>query len=140
MRQRLYDWRSRLAAETVRQAREPFAWGEHDCAIGFGAGVVKALTGVDVAAPYRGHYRTPTGAMRLLRKAGFQSLGDFVASLFPEIEIAQARIGDLGVVATDGPIAEAICMFDASGVVVMTEQGHGRLPRDAAFRAFRVGD
>ena len=137
---RLDDWRARLAAEMDRQRRDPFVWGEHDCAIGFSAGIVLALTGEDVAAPYRGRYRTAKGAAKLLRDARAETLGDFMAQHFPEIHPVQARVGDLGVVAADGPIAEGVCMFDASGVVVMTEQGHGRLPRDAAFRAFRVGE
>lgn len=137
---RLDDWRGRLAAEMDRQRRDPFVWGDHDCAIGFACGIVFALTGEDLAAPYRGRYRTATGALRLLKDVGAESLGDFVAQHFEEIHPSQARVGDLGVVPSDGPISEAICMFDASGVVVMTEQGHGRLPRDAAFRAFRVGD
>lgn len=137
---RLDDWRARLAAEMDRQRRDPFVWGKHDCAIGFAAGIVLALTGEDLAAPYRGRYRTAKGAQKLLAEAGADTLGDFISQHFHEVHPSQARVGDLGVVPSDGPINEAICMFDASGVVVMTEQGHGRLPRDAAFRAFRVGD
>lgn len=137
---RFDDWRARLAAEMDRQRRDPFVWGQHDCAIGFAAAIVEALTGDDMAAPYRGRYRTAKGAMKLLRDAGADKLGDFVAQHLPEVHPSQARVGDLGVVVSDGAIGEGICMFDASGVVVMTEQGHGRLPRDAAFRAFRVGE
>lgn len=137
---RLDDWRARLAAEMDRQRRNPFIWGEHDCAIGFACGIVQALTGEDMAAPYRGRYRTPKEALRLLKEVGTDSLGDFIALHFTEIHPVQARVADLGIVASEGVVGEGVCMFDASGLVVITEQGHGRLPRDAAYRAFRVGD
>lgn len=134
------DWRARLAAEMDRQRRTPFAWGEHDCAIGFAAEIVKAITGKDLARGYRGKYRTPAGAARLLRNAGAATLGDFISGFLPEIPPSFAQVGDLGVVAADGPVGQALCMFDASGLIVMTEEGHGRRPREHAVRAFRVGE
>lgn len=136
---RLYDWRARLAAEMDRQRRDPFAWGKHDCAIGFGAGIVEAITGADLARGYRGKYASPKGAERILRSSGSETLADFVGSLLPEIEPAFARIGDLGVVDADGPGGQGICMFDYDHLVVMTEQGHGHRPRRDAVRAFKVG-
>lgn len=137
---RLDDWRARLAAEMDRQRREAFAWGEHDCVIGFGAEIVRAITGRDLAAGYRDKYRTPAQAAQIIKDSGAETLGDFVAGFLPEIPPAFAQVGDLGVVEADGPIGEAICMFDASGLIVLTEAGHGRRPREDAIRAFRVGE
>lgn len=136
---RLDTWRERLAAEMDRQRREPFAWGKHDCAIGFAAAIVEALTGKDLARGYRGKYTSPRGALRLLRDAGAETLGDFAAMKLPEIHPAFANVGDLGVIAADGPIGEAFAMIDASGLIVMTEDGHGRRPRADLLRAFKVG-
>lgn len=137
---RLDDWRARLSAEMDRQRREPFAWGSQDCVLGFGSGIVQALTGVDLARGFRGKYRTPAGAAKILADSGAASLGDFVAGFLPEIAPAFANVGDLGVIPADGPIGEALCMFDASGLVVLTDEGHGRRPRQDAIRAFRVGE
>lgn len=137
---RLDDWRARLAAEMDRQRRDPFRWGQHDCAIGFAAGIVEALTGADLARGYRGKYRSQAGALRLLREAGAADLGDFAAQLLPEVHPAFARVGDIGVIAAPGVIGQAFCMLDASGIVVMTEAGHGRRPREDVIRAFRVGE
>jgi len=137
---RLDDWRARLAAEMDRQRRDAFAWGRHDCAIGFAAGIVEALTGVDLAQDYRGRYRTQAGALRPLRDSGAAGLGDFAATMLPEIHPSRARVGDLGIIAAPGVIGEAFCMFDASGIAVMTEVGHGRRPREDAIRAFMVGE
>lgn len=136
---RLDDWRARLAAEMDRQRRDPFAWGKHDCAIGFAAGIVEALTGVDMARGYRGKYASPRGALKLLKDEGADSLSAFVAARLPGVLPAFANVGDIGVVASDGPLAEALCMIDASGLVVMTEQGHGRRPRGDLITAFKVG-
>lgn len=136
---RLDDWRARLAAEMDRQRRMPFEWGKQDCAIGFAAGIVQALTGEDLARGYRSKYASPRGAAKLLAEAGAESLGDFAANLLPEIHPAFANVGDLGVIEADGPIGQALCMVDASGLVVMTEQGHGRRPRGDLIRAFKVG-
>lgn len=136
---RLPDWRARLAAEMDRQRRDPFAWGRHDCALGLAAGAVTALTGADLAAPWRGRYRSPSSARRALHKAGFNTLADLVASLLPEIPPAFADVGDIGVIAADGPLGQALCVVDASGLIVLTEAGHGRCPRHDMIRAFKVG-
>ncbi|MDS9468597.1 hypothetical protein RGQ15_13590 [Paracoccus sp. MBLB3053] len=137
---RLPNWRARLAAEMDRQRRDPFAWGSHDCALGLAAGAIEAITGNDMAAEWRGRYTTPLGALRVLRKAGHASFTDFVAAHLPEHDHPdQADIGDIGLVESDGPVGVALCIVDASGVIVMTETGHGRRPRSDMTRAFKVG-
>ena len=136
---RLDNWRSRLAAELDRQRRSPFVWGEHDCASGLVVGAIRAMTGVDLAADYRGAYSTSSGALALIHEAGAKSLGDFAAMFLPEIPPPLANIGDVGVIRADGSISEALCIFDASGVIVMTDQGHGRRARSDVIRAFKVG-
>lgn len=136
---RLDDWRARLAAEMDRQRRVPFAWGKQDCAIGFAAGIVEALTGVDMARGFRGKYASPRGALKLLMDEGADSLTAFVAARLPEVHPAFANVGDIGVVASDGHLGQALCMIDASGLVVMTEQGHGRRPRGDLVTAFKIG-
>lgn len=137
---RLDDWRARLAAEMDRQRRDPFAWGTQDCAVGLACGVVLAITGVDLGAPYRGRYTTSAGALRLMRESGADDLAGFAALHLPEIHPAFARVGDLGVIEADGPFGQAFAMIDASGVIVMTDEGHGRRPRGDVIRAFRVGE
>lgn len=137
---RLDNWRARLSDEMDRQRTAPFDWGTHDCGLGFAGGIVLALTGEDVAAPYRGRYTTMIGAARLLKKEGCETVGDLLARHFAEIDPAQASIGDLGVVETPDALGQGICMVDASSLVVMTESGHGRKARFEMIRAFRVGE
>ncbi|WP_411838567.1 DUF6950 family protein [Paracoccus sp. ME4] len=133
------DWRARLAAEMDRQRRTPFAWGRQDCAIGFAATIVEALTGVDLAGGYRGRYAGPRAAAKILADAGAATLADFAAQQLPEIHPSRADLGDIGVIEADGPFGQAFCMVDASGLVVMTPEGHGRRPRADMIRAFKVG-
>jgi hypothetical protein len=134
-------WRERLSDVMDRQRQDPFVWGKHDCAIGFAAAIVEAIMGEDPAREYRGKYASPRGALKLMKEAGAETLGDFVAMKLPEHEnIAKARVGDIGVVAADGPITEALCMVDVTGLVVMTDAGHGHRPRSDLKRAFKVGD
>lgn len=136
---RLPDWRARFAAEMDRQRREPFQWGSQDCALGLACGAVEAITGVDLAKGWRSKYRTPKGAGKALKERGFETIGDAVADVLPEVHPAFARIGDLGLVKSDGDLGEALCVVDVSGLIVLTEQGHGHVPRDQMIRAFKVG-
>lgn len=137
---RLDDWRGRFAAEMDRQRRNAFKWGKHDCAIGLVCGAVEAITGTDLARGYRGKYKSPKAALKLLKQSGAQTLGDFAAQFLPEHEHpSRARLGDIGILPSDGPIGEAFCIVDVSGVIVMTEQGHGRRRRTDMIRAFKVG-
>lgn len=62
-------WESALF-DYIRAARSrPFVWGEFDCCL-FVADIIAAMTGVDVAADFRGRYSTATGALRLVKKSG----------------------------------------------------------------------
>ncbi|RWR08531.1 DUF6950 family protein [Paenirhodobacter populi] len=135
---RLPDWRARFAAEMDRQRQVPFEWGAHDCVSGLAFVAVEALTGVDLRPDWAG-YTTAAGALKKLKSKGHNNLGEMMASLFPEIPPALARVGDLGLIPTDDAIGAGLCIFDASGVVTLTETGHGRMPREAATQAFKVG-
>lgn len=134
---RLPDWRARLQAEIEAQRHAPFAWGARDCALGLAGGVVQALTGVDLRRGWRGKYKTARGAMKALRAAGFESLGDAVASMLPEIHPSQAHVGDLALV-NEGEIG-ALAVFNGGVLVVLTVDGLGVRERSAAVRAFKVG-
>lgn len=137
---RLPDWRARFAAEMDRQRRDAFAWGAQDCALGLAAGAVEALTGTDLRIGWRGKYKTPAGALKAVKAKGFDGLPDLIASLLPEIPPAFADVGDIGVIhVDDGALGQALCVVDASGLIVLTEAGHGRRPREDMIRAFKVG-
>lgn len=136
---RLPDWRARFAAEIDRQRGISFSWGKQDCVLGLAGGVVRALSGEDMTLPWRGRYRSARGARRALRESGFASLGDAIAAHLPEVHPDFADIGDLAMIDAEGPLQAALAIFDLSGLIVLTEAGHGHLPREAARRAFKIG-
>lgn len=136
---RLDDWRARLAAEMDRQRREPFEWNRHDCALGLACGAVEAITGTNPGERWRGRYTTAPGALRVLRREGYDSLADLVAAMLPEIHPSAADIGDIGLIETEGPLKQALCVVDTYGLIVLTESGLGRRPRTDMIRAFKIG-
>ena len=93
----LSGWEHSLA-EAIEAARErPFRWGRHDCAI-WAFDLRRELTGCyDVAALWRGRYRTARGAVRVMRRLGWQSLEaagrDLMGEPLPSVHFAQR--GDL---------------------------------------------
>jgi hypothetical protein len=130
---RLPGWRGRLAATISAHRGRRFSPGKHDCGI-LAADCVLAITGVDLAEPYRGRYSTLNSANRLLKERGYASIADLVAELFPEISPALAQIGDLMLV------DDTIGVCNGETVAVYGEHGVGFLPRSRASRAFEVAD
>lgn len=125
--------RAKLTAYLAEVARTPFSEGQHDCAL-FAAGAIQAMTGRDLAAEWRGRYRTTKGGIRVLRKAGYNSHIAYAASLFEQT--VTPRIGDLAVVeAEDGP---ALGVVQGTHAYVVGRQGLTLLPISAARKFFEV--
>ena len=104
MAQRFSDWQTRLQAYLGCIAREPLAYGQHDCAL-FAADAVRAMTGVDFAAPYRGKYATLAGGLRLLARAGFADHVALARAHLTPVAVALAMPGDLAVFDTEAGLA-----------------------------------
>lgn len=130
-------WREALFAYIHEVARRPFEWGNHDCGL-FAAGAVQAMTGVDMASEYRGRYTTLLGGIRLLKKAGFADHAELAASLFEEIPVARAGVGDIAAIEEDGQIALGIVQGPRIYVLRPDNAGIGTVGLLDAKRAFRV--
>jgi hypothetical protein len=87
---RAHDWPEQLIAFVEVRRRMPFAWGSNDCAL-FAADYVLRITGVDLAATWRG-YDSAEGAAAHIAKVG--GMPAFVASLTPR-EPNLAQRGDI---------------------------------------------
>ncbi len=97
---RLPDWPERLARKIDASRNQPFVWGENDCCL-FAADCIRAITGVDLAKPYR-IYTSQAQALRMLHKrGGVVGIADTVAAKYniPEIQPLTAQRGD-------------VCLFD----------------------------
>lgn len=132
---RFPDWRPRLVAYLEEVRGRPFVYGTCDCAI-FVAGSVEAMTGHDPAAEYRGRYGSLKEGLKLV---GRQGLSDHVAvfsAMFEPIAPAFAGVGDIAVIGDVG--TPALGLFDGETILVLREDGLGRIPRQAATQAYRV--
>ena len=90
---RFEDWPVRLAKYIEESRNKPFQWGEHDCAI-FAAGAVKAITGIDPAAEYRGQSESARESYAWVKEQD-GSLLRIMDSKFPRHKVAFARRGDI---------------------------------------------
>ncbi|MFN4172708.1 MAG: DUF6950 family protein [Pseudorhodobacter sp.] len=131
------DWMARLSLWLSQVQDLAFDPGSHDCGL-FGAGAVRAQTGVDLAATWRGRYRTLAGGLRILRREGYADHIDVAARHLEEIVPARARTGDLAVaMSPQGPaltVVQGPAFLYAPG-----RDGLHLVDRGEAARAFRVG-
>ena len=133
---RLPGWEG-ILAEAIEAARDrSFRWGRHDCAT-FAFDLRRTLAGgPDVAALWRGRYRTARGAVRVMRRLGWQSLEaagrDLLGAPLPSVQ--QAQRGDL-VLANTG-LGFGICLgARAAGIA---PAGLVLVPISACALAWRV--
>ena len=129
------DWKVRLAQYLGDIARAPFEPGVNDCAL-FAAGAVAAMTGLDLAADWRGKYATLEAGLALLKTAGHADHTALAALHFEEINPVFGAPGDIAVV--EGPQGETLGIFQGAGIYVLTTERLGVLPMSFAHRAFRV--
>lgn len=132
---RLPDWPARLNAALRPHRGAAFEYGRHDCAI-LAADAVKAVTGSDPAAAWRGRYTTKAGGLRHMRRAGHADQIGLAAALFAEIHPSAAGAGDLAVV--EGPWGPVLAVVTGPAVAVFAPAGLAFLPLTEARRAFKV--
>lgn len=128
------DWRQRLRAFAMSRHREPFAWGQNDCAL-FAADAVAAVTGHDFGASFRGAYASAAQALRVLAPfGGLQGLAS--AALGQPVGGQFAGVGDVCLVHFDGRECLGVC----NGVEVLGPgaSGMAHAPLSAAALAWRV--
>jgi hypothetical protein len=129
------DWLARLGAYLEEVREKPFRWGSNDCAL-FAAGAVRAMTGQDPGADWRGRYRSARGAARLMRARGFDGPSAIAAAAFPAVAPAHAQIGDLA--AVPGAGGAALGVVQGPGVYVLRPEGLAVVPVAEAVAAWRV--
>ncbi|PZR83597.1 MAG: hypothetical protein DI537_34695 [Stutzerimonas stutzeri] len=134
--QRKASWETDLSAFLLERENAAFVWGRTDCAL-FAADAVRAMTGEDLAAAYRGRYSTAAGSARALRRYGAGTLEDTLSALLPDRPIGYARRGDL--VMAQGAVG--ICVGAFGLFLRLPEHGPGleRIARPDWSRAWSVG-
>ncbi len=125
-----------FTAVVYRHRGLAFAWGEADC-VRFWADCVQAITGRDPLAGLPA-WSCPRSAVRTLRSAGFDSVTEFVASRFPEIDPPQLRRGDLATAERDPQALVSPLVVLGAEMINRDETRWLVVPSAAAVRAFRV--
>lgn len=140
MIRRRLDWEMALAREIAAARNKCFRWGVFDCAL-FAADCALAMTGEDLAAPFRGRYESEEGADQALGRRGHATLELYVTGrLGPPVAPSFARRGDAVLVASNtlGP-ALAIVGLSGTEIHLAAQKGLADLPLRLASKAWRVG-
>lgn len=127
-------WRQRFDTLVRERMTTPFEWGVQDCCI-WPADCVKAMTGVDHAAAWRGTYSTEAEAEALLQSlGGLMALGALAG---PPCAPLAAGPGDVGLLRNaDRGTVLGVC--SGKGWLVPASGGLALLPLDSAVRAWKV--
>lgn len=135
---RRHDWPQRLA-EIVDQARAaPFAWGSHDCALGFAVACVQAMTGEDLGVEYRGRYDDALSAARIMREVAGGGIENVATRALGKAldNPLMAQRGDVVMIETERGNALGICL--GGTLAFAGERGLGFMEIGSAIRAWRV--
>ena len=114
---------------------EPFEWGGSDCSFVFD--VIEAVTGFDAIHDCRG-YLTEAGALRAIRRAGFQSVQEIVEASFHEIVPGIAIRGDIGYPAEVGHPLMSPAVIDGASAFSKHPKGAILVNRASIVRAWAV--
>jgi hypothetical protein len=135
---KLSYWRPSLTAYLVQCRARPFKWGEHDCAL-FVCGAIEAMTGEDLAKPYRGRYRSAAGGLKLIKKDGYKDHAEFAAALLTELDHpSQAAAGDIIAYQVEGGTGIALGIVNNDRSYVLAPDGITTVPTLSAVRLFRI--
>jgi hypothetical protein len=137
------DWSTRLSKFLVDRDQVPFAWQANDCAT-FSCDAIQAITGVDLAAVYRGTYKTQRGSLRAIRKVcGGSSVEDAAVHAatqhnLPEINPRMAGRGDWVLLPNGEQRMLGIVALDGKHAVAVADQGLIFVPLTRALRAWKI--
>lgn len=139
---RVQNWEMQLDDYLKARVALPFAFGANDCCL-FAAGAVEVMTGEDLAAKFRGKYRTEYGAAQALKKyagAGVRALMDKMAAEYGLAEAPPPMLarGSVALVLNDG--RESLGIVDLTGMAIVAPgiAGMARLPIDRAITGWLI--
>lgn len=123
-------------------ALRKFGYGSYDCCLFVCDGIL-ALTGVDVAAPFRGQYSSRRQAFRAIESyagsASVEAVTERVTSdhCMPQIAPLHAQRGDVGLVRRKRDYSLALVGLDGR-FLAAAEYGFEYVPSQLIARAWRV--
>lgn len=138
-------WATRAYHEfLLSRAHDPFKWGSNDCAL-FAADGIQAITGLDIAADFRGKYTDEAGAFALIKSVtGGSTVADAAAWCAKKHGLKElekplfAQRGDLVAFEARGSFVAGLIHLNGRDIVAVGEQGLYRFPITEVKRAWRV--
>ena len=132
------EWPSILLTAIHAAENQKFKWGKNDCFI-FCGEVARQMTGRDLFADYefRGKYKTPRGALKLMRKYGFFDLKHIWDSFAQPIPVQYAGRGDIVMIDVDQLLPATGLVVD-SRAAFLTKEGFTYHPLTIAHSAWRI--
>lgn len=134
---RFEDWQDRLTDVIARHDAMPFELGVSDCAM-LPIDVIQALTGSVPDPLNRLDYHDMESGQRSARELGARNLAELFAMALPEIPVAFAGRGDVGIADYRGAIVGGGVVVVGIDLIGKGHEGTVRLPRQYLSRAFRV--
>jgi hypothetical protein len=142
MIKRHHNWNVKLAEFITERAHAPFIWGQNDCCW-FANDAVLAMSGVDIAAKFRGKYDSKEAAYKIVKDYAKGGVVEFADKLLrehgvKEVELNFATGGD--VVLVDGDYGDTLGIVELNGREVLATGLNGlmRLPRAQWKKAWRI--
>lgn len=122
----MLDWYPKHVEFIETMRRVPFEWGTADCGPAWVGEYVKIVTGVN---PVEGrfNYKTERGAIRAMRKAGYDNLKDAATDILGKTpqHPSSGCIGDIALIKTEGPFGYAFGIVNGERVFFRREDGIG---------------
>jgi hypothetical protein len=122
-------------------------WKDITCTSFAGDGI-EAITGHNPFDAYRGAFDNQLGAIKVIKQRGFETLDQLIGSLFDEVPIGLAQVGDLVLVKAEYDLdidartvmPHGVALADSPMYWCVVEGGlaSGQLYVDG-FKAFAVG-
>jgi hypothetical protein len=137
------DWQAALDEFLRAHQNRRFEYGKWDCCL-FVCDAIIEITGVDLAATYRGKYSTRAGALRTIGEqtgaASIRAAAENAALLhgMPEVPILRARRGDMVLVKRGRDYSLGIVALNGREVILPSKRGLWRLQLSRALRAWQV--
>lgn len=134
---RLPDWQERLSRFFALHRTRPFRYGDWDCSL-FAADAIQQMTGVDIAAEFRGKYGSRREAYDLIRSV--RLVAERVAALhgMQQILITYARRGDMALIPRARDYSLGIVSLTGKEIVVLRSRTLMTLPLSYGLVAWHV--
>jgi hypothetical protein len=129
-------WQCELLRFLTATRNTRFAYGTFDCCL-FACDAIKAMTGTDIAAAFRGTYTTGKAAHQL--HGSVRTIAETVTTQFemPAVPVLLAQRGDLVLIKRARDYSLGV--VDLKGqIAIALRTGNGRIPLERAAAAWRV--